>query len=481
MTPTLQKPPEETKTVPYGIGIANWKDSKRLFVRALVLVGDISMVGAGYLIAFAIRFFYVPFIQSFPVTKGFPDVTDYLKIAPVVMFMWALAISWQGAYRRIQMPALDDGIRLFRAAIMGTLLAMSSMFLYRDTSYSRLVFTLGGILGFGFVYSYRQILKIAYVSWVQRNRRPRRVLVVGDGYLAASLKKILDSHGDRAILTAKEIDADSLRHTIMRSRINEVLLAHPNMNHKETVKLAGFCEERGVIFRLIPDILEIRMGEILVDESLGVPTLQIKPVSLHGVAFLTKRIMDVSIAALILGVFSIPLLVIAAIIKLTSPGTVFYKHERMGFRGRPFQFMKFRTMVKEADDLLAGLKAQSDRKGPVFKMKKDPRVTGIGKFLRRYSLDEIPQLINVLRGEMSIVGPRPQVLWEAKQYDEWAKKRLNVLPGITGLWQVSGRAELTYEEMIELDIYYIEHWSAGLDIKILLRTIPVVLLAKGAY
>jgi len=137
--------------------------------------------------------------------------------------------------------------------------------------------------------------------------------------------------------------------------------------------------------------------------------------------------------------------------------------------------------VQNADDLLQKLKEKSDRKGPVFKMKNDPRITLIGGFLRRYSLDEVPQLINVLRGEMSLVGPRPQVLWEASVYDEWAKKRLNVLPGITGLWQVSGRAELTYEEMIELDIYYIEHWSPGLDIKILLRTIPAVLLAKGAY
>ncbi len=477
----LQKPVEEKRPVRYDAGIANWKESRELFQRFCVLLGDMASVTCAYTLGFALRFFYDPFLSSFPVTKGFPDFSDYLNAGPVILFMWALCISWQGGYRRVHVAAIDDGIRLLRAAFLGTLLAMSSMFLYRDVSYSRLVFVLGGAFGFGFVYLYRQIVKLGYLFWVQSNRRPKRVLVVGDGYLAASLKKILDRQGDRAILTARDHDLESLRHTIVRSRINEVLLAHSKMSHKETVVLAGFCEERHITFRLIPDILEIRMGEVIIDESLGVPTLQIKPVSLQGVSFLTKRIMDVCIASIIIGVFFVPLLVIAIMIKATSPGPVFYKHQRMGFRGRPFWFMKFRTMVQEADDLLEDLKKKNDRVGPAFKMKNDPRITRFGLFLRRFSLDEIPQLLNVLRGEMSLVGPRPQVLWEAAAYDEWAKKRLNVLPGITGLWQVSGRAELTYDEMIELDIYYIEHWSAGLDIKILLRTLPAVLFAKGAY
>jgi len=153
----------------------------------------------------------------------------------------------------------------------------------------------------------------------------------------------------------------------------------------------------------------------------------------------------------------------------------------MGYRSQTFNFYKFRTMVTDADILLEQFKAKSERKGPVFKMANDPRITKIGKVLRRYSLDELPQLINVLRGEMSLVGPRPQVLWEAAAYDDWAKRRLRVLPGITGLWQVSGRAALSYEEMIELDIYYIENWSPGLDFQILYKTIPAVFSKKGAY
>ncbi|MCG3203806.1 MAG: hypothetical protein KCHDKBKB_00478 [Elusimicrobia bacterium] len=481
MIELMEKPKVEKQSVSYDVGIANWKDSQWLLFRLLIVLGDVVAVALAYSLAYGIRFSYAPFIHSFPITKGIPDPSDYLKASPVILFMWVLSISWQGCYRRIHMPALDDGIRLFRASITGMLLAMSSMFLYRDASFSRIVFVLGGGLGFGLTYLYRQIVKIGYLTWIKRNKKPKRVLVLGEGYLANSLKKILDRQGDRAVLTQKEMDLDAVRHTIVRSRINEVLLAQSKMNHKSTVALASFCEEHHVVFRLIPDILEIRMGEVLIDESLGLPTFQIKPISLQGTAFLTKRIMDVCLASLVLGLFFVPLVVIAIVIKMTSSGSIFYKHERVGFRQRPFQFMKFRTMVTDADAQLQKLKEKSDRKGPVFKMKNDPRVTPIGRFLRRYSLDEIPQLLNVLKGEMSLVGPRPQVLWEAKHYDEWAKKRLNVLPGITGLWQVSGRAELTYEEMIELDIFYIEHWSPGMDIKILLRTIPAVLFAKGAY
>lgn len=480
MNAVLEKTVTEKK-VPYHLGISQWKESKYFLTRALVLLGDVSAAALAYSLAYLIRFHADTFVSVFPVTKGVPAFSAYVKAGPIILFMWALSISWQGAYKRIHLPALDDAIRVFRAAVMGTLLAMSAMFLYRDVSYSRVVFLLGGAFGYGFVYAYRQLLKITYISWVQRNRKPKRVLVLGEGYLAESLKKILEKHGDRAVLSAGETDLEAIRRTIMRSRINEVLLAHPKISHKDTASLANFCEEHGAIFRLIPDILEIRMGELLIDESLGLPTFQIKPVSLQGTAFFTKRLMDISIASLLITVFFVPLLVIAILIKLTSRGPVFYRHSRVGFRQRPFEFMKFRTMVQDADDLLQGLKDKSDRKGPVFKMKNDPRVTKIGQFLRRFSLDEIPQLINVLRGEMSLVGPRPQVVWEAAHYDEWAKKRLNVLPGITGLWQVSGRAELTYEEMIELDIYYIEHWSPGLDIKILLRTLPAVLFAKGAY
>lgn len=465
----------------YQAGILGWNELRFLLSRLLVLLGDMAVVFIAYSAAFALRFYYAPFTTLFPITKGIPSTFDYLSAAPLILAVWALSIMWNGCYHRVNMSALDEWVRFLRASIAGTVLSMSAMFLYRESSFSRLVFVMGGAISFASIYVHRELIKSLYIYWVRRNRRPHRVLIIGSGYLSTSLKKILERHGDRAVLRKNVYDLPSLQRTIRRSRIKEVLVAHPTIDHAEAVKLATFCEESGISCRLLPDILEIRMGEVLIDDSLGIPTFRLKPISLHGSAFLTKRVIDVTIAGVILGIFSVPLLTIALLIKLTSKGPVFHRQARMGFRGRTFQFLKFRTMVQNADQLLGALKAKSDRGGPVFKMKNDPRVTPIGRFLRRYSIDEIPQLINVLKGEMSLVGPRPQVLWEAQNYDEWAKKRLNVLPGITGLWQVSGRAELTYEEMIELDIFYIEHWSPGLDIKIILKTLPAILMAEGAY
>ncbi len=465
----------------YRKGLSLWETHKFIISRLLIISGDMLCVACAYAFAYSLRFYNGAFLAHYPAYKGIPPVWDYVQASPIILFLWVLALSWTGAYRRINLPAIDEGLRVFRGFLVGTIMSMSAMFLYRDKSFSRIVFILGGAFSGILLISYRESLKTVYLFWARRNRHPRRVLVLGDGYLSASVLKILKRHGDRAVLKKNEIDLDDIKNTIRRSHIHEVLVANPNISHKVTVQLATFCEEKGVAFRLLPDILEIRMGEVLIDESLGIPTFQLKSVSLHGTAFLTKRVMDITLASLVIGVFSLPLGLIALIIRITSSGPIFYRQDRMGYKGRHFQFLKFRTMVQNADDLLEELKQKSDRGGPVFKMKEDPRITAIGKFLRRFSIDEIPQLINVLRGEMSLVGPRPQVIWEAQFYDDWAKKRLNVLPGITGLWQVSGRAELTYEEMIELDIYYIEHWSPGLDVKILTKTLPAVLSGKGAY
>ncbi|OVE76857.1 hypothetical protein BVX98_04110 [bacterium F11] len=465
----------------YYRGLPGWKEFKSVMNRFLVCVGDMMAVSGAYLLAYYIRFYFDPVVTFFPVTKGFPPLSDYLKAGPLVLLVWIISLMQLGTYRRINYPALDEFIRLFRVSFIGAMLSMSAMFLYRESSYSRLVFILGGGLSWFFVFFHREILKITYLFWVRKNRRPQRVLILGNGYLSKTLKNILEKEGDRAVLSMSDKNLDKIRSTITRSRIREVLVANPDFSHVNVISLATFCEERKVKFRLLPDILELRMGEVLIDESLGVPTFQLKPVSLHGSAFFMKRLMDVVLTSIFLGIFFIPLAFIAILIKMESDGPIFYQHPRMGYGSKPFLFLKFRTMVRNADDLLEKLKNLSDRSGPVFKMKNDPRVTPLGRFLRRYSIDEIPQFLNVLRGEMSLVGPRPQVLWEASNYNDWARKRLNVLPGITGLWQVSGRAELTFEEMIELDIFYIEHWSPGLDIKIMLRTFPAVMIGKGAY
>ena len=186
-------------------------------------------------------------------------------------------------------------------------------------------------------------------------------------------------------------------------------------------------------------------------------------------------------ASILLIIISPLFLFIAVLIKISSRGPVFYKQNRVGFKGRFFQMYKFRSMVVGAEEKQSQLQDQNDAQGLIFKMKNDPRVTLAGRFLRKFSLDELPQLFNVIKGDMSIVGPRPPLLNEVESYNSWHKKRLNIPPGITGLWQVSGRSELSFEEMVKLDLFYIESWSLWLDIKIMMKTIPVVLFARGAY
>jgi exopolysaccharide biosynthesis polyprenyl glycosylphosphotransferase len=194
-----------------------------------------------------------------------------------------------------------------------------------------------------------------------------------------------------------------------------------------------------------------------------------------------KRTIDLLVALAGLAVLLPVIALVALAIKLDSAGPVFYGQLRAGKDGRPFRMLKFRSMQQNADSLKAGLQQLNEVSGPMFKIRCDPRVTRVGCFIRRFSLDELPQLVNVIRGEMSLVGPRPLAVAEAEQCTGWQCGRLRALPGITGLWQVSGRTEIPFNDMVQLDLYYIRNWSLGLDLEILLRTIPAVLTSKGAY
>jgi exopolysaccharide biosynthesis polyprenyl glycosylphosphotransferase len=196
---------------------------------------------------------------------------------------------------------------------------------------------------------------------------------------------------------------------------------------------------------------------------------------------LAKRLFDTVLAGLLLLVLSPGLLAVAAGVKLTSKGPVLFRQNRVGVNGRPFAMLKFRSMVVDADGMLAELKARNEGNGVLFKLKRDPRVTRFGAFLRRYSLDELPQLVNVVRGEMSLVGPRPPLPSEVESYDYVAVRRLRLRPGLTGLWQVSGRSDLSWEESLRLDLRYVDNWSMALDLHILFRTWRAVFSGTGAY
>jgi exopolysaccharide biosynthesis polyprenyl glycosylphosphotransferase len=223
------------------------------------------------------------------------------------------------------------------------------------------------------------------------------------------------------------------------------------------------------------------LSRIDMDAIGGIPLIGIKQVSINTAQLWVTRIVDIG-----LSVFGLALglpfwLCIALAIKLTSPGAVIYRQTRIGLNGRPFKVFKFRTMYKNAEWRLNGLLERNEAQGPLFKIKGDPRITPVGKFLRRTSFDEFPQLLNVIKGEMSLVGPRPPLPQEVAQYADWQKQRLAIKPGMTGLWQVRGRSDISFDEGVLMDLYYIENWSLRLYFMILLRTVPAVLFSRGAY
>jgi exopolysaccharide biosynthesis polyprenyl glycosylphosphotransferase len=241
------------------------------------------------------------------------------------------------------------------------------------------------------------------------------------------------------------------------------------------------CEREQVKARIVPDMFQMSISRMDIVTLAGIPLIGIKDTPMGRLDRWLKRAIDFTVSLLALVLFAPLLGFVALMIKLDSEGPVFFRQERLGKGGRRFIIHKFRSMYRDAEERLRELEDANEADGPIFKMKDDPRITRVGKWLRRLSIDELPQFYNVLRGDMSIIGPRPPIQSEVDQYQEWHKRRLEVSPGITGLWAISGRSELSFDEMALLDIYYIENWSPALDTRIFFQTIPYVIFGRGAY
>jgi exopolysaccharide biosynthesis polyprenyl glycosylphosphotransferase len=264
--------------------------------------------------------------------------------------------------------------------------------------------------------------------------------------------------------------------------VTQVIVALPPGMHEQILSTLDQCRREGVTFKVVPDLYEMRLNRVDTDTVWGIPLIGLREISIQGWNWFVKRSMDVTISTLALVALSPVMGIIALLIKLESPaGPVIFRQPRVGKDSKHFTMFKFRSMRPNAAAERDALLTQNEASGPIFKIRSDPRMTRVGRVIRRYSLDELPQLVNVLRGEMSLIGPRPPIPAEVEQYEEWHRKRLQAAPGMTGLWQVSGRSELDFNEMVMYDTYYIEHWSLSLDLQILLRTIPTVITGGGAF
>jgi exopolysaccharide biosynthesis polyprenyl glycosylphosphotransferase len=262
---------------------------------------------------------------------------------------------------------------------------------------------------------------------------------------------------------------------------DELIVSGVDVRDKDLLDLVEHANRAGVKVRVAPTTMDLLTQRVEYVAGQGVPLFELRPPVFAGLDWATKRVFDVVVSAGIVLVATPLWLLTALAVKLGSPGPVFYRDQRVGLGEREFGMFKFRSMYTDAGARQAGLEGANEASGPLFKIKDDPRVTRVGRFLRRYSIDELPQILNVLRGEMSLVGPRPLPLRDYVMLEDWHRKRYLVLPGMTGLWQVSGRIELTFDDLVRLDFYYLENWSIWLDISILAKTLPAVLARRGAY
>ena len=266
-----------------------------------------------------------------------------------------------------------------------------------------------------------------------------------------------------------------------RHRVQEVIIADPEFPEEHAVELVDQCHRRAVTVRIAPSTMEILVHRAEFVPGASVPLFELRPPVFDGFDYAIKRSFDFVVSLLLLVLLSPLLLSIAAAVFGSSRGPVLYRSRRPGIGGEPFACFKFRTMRSDADQLQADLESLNEASGALFKIRRDPRLTAVGRLLRRFSLDELPQLFNVVTGQMSLVGPRPLPQRDFEQLEDWHKKRYLVLPGLTGLWQVSGRSELDFDDLVRLDFLYLERWSVGLDLSILLKTIPAVLTRRGAF
>ena len=288
--------------------------------------------------------------------------------------------------------------------------------------------------------------------------------------------------GGEPLLEAPSLGAlADLEKVVAEHRPDDVVMTGFELSTAELVSLVDTCRAYGCRLRVVPTTTELLLERAVLVPGQAVPLFEVRPPVLTGVEWAIKRAFDILVAAVLIAVLAIPGLVVALFVRLTSPGPAIYRNPRIGVGEGEFAMLKFRSMYQDAELQQAELEDQNEADGPIFKIRDDPRITPVGRILRRFSIDELPQLWNVLRGEMSLVGPRPLPLRDFERLEPWHRGRYRVLPGITGLWQVSGRSALGFDDLVRLDFYYVENWSIWLDIEVIARTPFAVLRGRGAY
>jgi undecaprenyl-phosphate galactose phosphotransferase len=444
----------------------------------------------------------------------FPSSREDALLVILAPVAWMLFMGTEHLYeRRVLLSAVPQAKKLTKVSLLGIAFLIFVIYAFKIRSgvvHREIAFAVALSVWIGLL-CYRILIVGQILANVQKSyAEGRRMVIVGSDEKAAKVASRLNALSrfrpevigfidDHVSLARSSInggrilgDFKVLPFLCNSGSVDEVLITKSDMSPERLVELSESCATCGVGVKIVSSVLNVFLGRASVDEIDGMPIVEVHQSRLRGGWRMAKRAFDLFGALAIITLLSPVLLVLAIGVKMSSPGSVLYRQERIGKRGRRFTFYKFRTMVDGHEDaahrdyvtefVRGGGEATVDSNGrKVYKVTDDERVTSFGRFLRKTSLDELPQLINVVKGEMSLVGPRPCLPYEWELYKSWQKKRLAVTPGMTGLWQVTGRSSVSFDDMVLLDLHYITNWSFTWDVSLILQTVPVVAFARGAH
>lgn len=466
--------------------------------RVVHLGVDAGLTAAAFVLAYFAKKYW-----SFGGLSVRPNYYFLLLLAVVVLtFSYQFYGFYTPAFRFLR--PVQVLTKVVKAVVAGFACYLLALYLIHQQDISRLMMFLFVGMTIAFLFTARIVLARIKAFQGSRDAYQKKILIVGSRERARELVAVLQQRAlpEYHLLGCLETDKNRLnqelapgvrviglvsemRDILLGKAVDEVIYAMPLDQVRDIRAHIAFAERLGVRVRILPDwqiqkiMYHPEAARIYFDDFLGLPSVALSSTPAQEFQLFFKAIMDYLGAALALLVLSPLFALIAGVIKLSSPGPVFFTQERCGLNGRHFRLYKFRTMVQDAEELRVGLLGKNEMDGPVFKMRNDPRLAGIGRILRKWSLDELPQLINVIRGEMSLVGPRPPIPEEVTRYRTWQRRRLSMKPGLTCIWQVSGRNNIDFERWMRLDLEYIDSWSLLLDLKILFLTVPAVLAGSG--
>lgn len=460
---------------------------------------DVLLTLLAFVLAFIMRYQLQLFRPVFD--PGRADLLPYLPFAAIFSALLVLSYQGSGLYKNIRGRAWMEEVSLITNGVTNaTVILLALYFIFQPAVTSRLMLVYVAALTVILLSAARLIRRLVLAYLRERGIGVQRVALIGMGEVGQSVLRAMIARPELGYKPVIFLDDDADRNqaslgrvrglglpeligqVIRENQIDLVVITLRWTDHERIMRLVRDSQLSSAEVRVVPDVFQLNLRQVQVENLDGIPLLGVNGhKDFKGTNRLFKRALDMGLIVLTAPLWLSLYALVALAIRLEGPGPVLYRQRRIGENGQPFWMYKFRSMVPDADQFHAKLVEQSGEDPRHPKLRDDPRITRVGRLIRRTSLDELPNIFNVLRGQMSLVGPRPPTPDEVELYESWHMQRLKIIPGITGLWQVSGRSDVPFEEMCLLDIYYIENWSLALDLQILLRTLPRVILRRGAY